>query len=536
VHGISTAAQQGTWRPNLAWLAVAVFAIVASLGTNLGELVYAYILHDPRAIIGRTLGHAVIDDVARMLVCLVGLIILWRAGSRRSCFFLGTGIIAHAAFPFPPVAMPIFRLLIGPLANLMPAFAIAKLQESGIRVSAAARWAVGVSLGASILIWLLDGFFPSLSTPFPEVLTQIRYSASGGLLAELLTVALLGLGWRRAATQEAHRFFILLVAVAVMMVLGNILFELVQSAPGNVYPRWVTDSSALFRITGAFLFAYAILKHRVVDIGFAVNRTLVYGAVTFTLLAAFGLAEFATKRLIPEHGVEASSIVAAATAVLLFLSFHHLHQWFEHQIERLFFHSWHVAEAELKRFVASASQFTSQGALCAAFADELRRYAQGAEVALLLASDGASFRLEAGALAEAEKRYTDEDRAFALMRGERRPIELPRVHSSLPGEVAAPMLDQRGLAGFVLLGPKPDGSHFRPDQEENIGWATHQIGLDLQALKARALDEELARLHARLTAAEAERDRLVSSLIAARSAAEPPPIVISEKVEQPRRK
>jgi hypothetical protein len=536
VQGVDTAKQEKRWRPKLAWLALAAFAIVASLGTNLGELVYAYILQDPRAIIGRTLLHAIIDDVARVLVCLVGLIILWRAGSRRSCFLLGTGIVAHAAFPFPPTAMPVFKLLIGPLANLMPAFAIAKLQESGIRVGAAARWMVAVSLGASILIWLLDGFFPSFSTPVSEVVTQIRYSASGGLFAEVLTVALLGLGWQRAAVQEAHRFFILLIAVTVMMVLGNILFELVRSAPGNVYPRWVTDSSAIFRIVGAFLFAYAILKHRVIDIGFAVNRTLVYGAVTFTLLAAFGLAEFATKSLLPEHGAETSSIVAAATAVLLFLSFHHLHHWFEHQIERLFFHSWHVAEAQLKRFVASAGQFTSQTALCTAFADELRCFAQGADVALFLRPEGADFCLEAGALPGAENRYSDHDLAFALMRGERRPIELAQVHSSLPGELAAPMLDQRGLAGFVLLGPKPDGSRFRPDQEENIGWATHQVGLDLQALKARALDEELASLRGRLSATEAERDRLISSLGVANAAPTTPELVVYKKPVKARSK
>jgi len=536
VHGMTTVSQPDRWRPNLAWLALAAFAIVASLGTNFGELVYVYILHDPQAMIGRSPLDAVIDDVGRMLVSLVGLVILWRAGNRRSCFFLGTGIIAHAAFPYPPTIVPLFNLLIGPLTNLMPAFAIAKLQESNIRVGALARWIFIVSLAGSLVFWLIDSFFPSFSTPFPQLLSAMRYATAGGLLAELLTVALLGFGWRRAAPQEAHRFFILVAAVTVMMVLGNILFEMVPSAPGNIFPRWVTDTSSLFRITGAFLFAYAILKHRVIDIGFAINRTLVYGAVTFTLLATFGLAEFATKSLIPEQGAEASTIVAAATAVLLFLSFHHLHQWFEHHIERLFFHSWHVAEAQLKRFVSSAGQFTSQTALCAAFADELRRFSQGADAALFLRPDIGDFCLEAGALAGADSRYSDDDRAFALMRGERRPIELARAHSSLPGQVAAPMLDQRGLAGFVLLGSKPDGSHYRPDQEENIGWATHQVGLDLQALRARALDEELASLRGRLTATEAERDRLLSTLSVARGAPEQPELIVVPKPAKPRRK
>ena len=541
MHGISTVAEQGRWRPNVAWIALAAFIILVSVGTNLGEIVYLYVLHDPRAVIGRRFIDAVVDDVARNLMLFVGLMILWRAGSRRSCFFLATGIMAAAPFPvfFLSWIGPVFDFSVGPARYVMPAFAIAKLQESNIRVSASVWWIFGVGLAGFILSWLVSSyFFVFALTPQSQalqlVLTLVSYST--GVLAQLLTVACLGYGWRRAGVQEGHRFFVLLVAVSVMVVLGNILFSLVPSAPGDVFPRWVTNTSSLFRIVGALLFAYAILKHRVIDIGFAINRTLVYGAVTFTLLAAFGLAEFATKRLIPEQGAEASSLVAAATAVLLFLSFHHLHQWFEHHIERLFFHSWHVAEAQLKRFVASAGQFTSQTALCAAFADELRRFSQGADAALFLRPDIGDFCLEAGALSGADSRYSDDDRAFALMRGERRPVELARAHSALPGEVAAPMLDERGLAGFVLLGSKPDGSHYRPDQEENIGWATQQVGLDLQALRARALDEELASLRGRLTATEAERDRLLSTLSGARGAPEQPALVVYKKPEKPRRK
>jgi hypothetical protein len=539
VHGISTATKQDRWRPNLAWIALAAFIILVSVGTNVGEIIYLYVLHDPRVVIGRRPADALVDDVARILMLSVGLMILWRAGSRRSCFFLATGIIAAAPFPlFPSWVGPAFNFSVGPARYVMPAFAIAKLQESNIRVSVGVRWIFGLGLAGFILSWLVSSYFFIFALTPPSqalqvVLTLLGYST--GVLAQLLTVACLGYGWRRAGAQEGHRFFILLLAVSVMIVLGNILFSLVPSGPRSVFPRWVTNSSSLFRSVGAFLFAYAILKHRVIDIGFAINRTLVYGAVTFTLLAAFGLAEFATKSLIPEHGAEAGSIITAATAVLLFLSFHHVHHWFEHQIERLFFHSWHVAEAALKRFVASAGQFAREDALCSAFADELRRFAQGADVALFLSEGDANFCLEAGGLTGADDHYSDRDRAFALMREERRPIELSRAHSSLPGELAVPMLDQSGLAGFVLLGSKPDGSRLRPDQEENIGWATHQIGLDLQALKARGLDEELVSLRHRLAATEAERDRLLSTLAIDRKIAETPALAIYDKRQKPRR-
>lgn len=511
MHGISAVREEYQWRPNFAWLGLAAFVVVASLSTNVAEIVYAYLLHDPRVIFGRHPVDRVFDDLARVLMYLVGFVILWRAGKRQSCFILGVAIMALIPFPlFPPAVLSVFSFLVGPLAYLMPAFAIARLDESGLRVNVAVRFVFFLGFAARTLPWVLQGFFPDvLSSPTGAALLT-PMSFVGYLLIPLLTAGLLGYGWRWTDGQEGDRFFVLLVAVSIL-ILGNALFSIFNST-APVFPRWVTITSSVIRITGAFLFAYAVLKHRVIDIGFVINRTLVYGAVTFTLLAAFGLAEYGLKSVIPEQGAEASSVIAAATAVLLFLSFHQVHHWFEHQIERLFFHSWHVAEAELKRFVSSAGQFTSESALCASFTDELRRFSQGAEVALFLRCDEDGFCLESGGLADTRDRYAEEDRAFALMRAERQPIEMSRAHSALPGELAAPMLDQRGLAGFVLLGAKRDGSHFRPDQEENIGWATQQVALDLQALKARALNRELAGLRGQLAAAVAERDRLMSSI------------------------
>lgn len=515
MHGVRTIAAQEKWRPNPVWLGFAAFIVVAALATNLAEIVYLYFLHDPRVVLGRSLLDALFDDVARMLMFFVGLVILWRANSRRSCFLLGLGITSLTAFPMfqPPLAVMV-DFMVGPLAYLLPAFAMARLKESDIRISPGVPWLFWIGFALDSLQWL---FYPELKLSPGLAGIVARGAAAEYLLAELLTAVLLAFGWRRSSHQEGHRFLILLAAVGVLT-FGNQLFAIYNS-PDGIFPIWLTTASSLCRTVGSFLFAYAILKHQVIDVGFAINRTLVYGAVTFTLLAGFGLAESAVNSLVPEHGAEAGSLIAAAIALMLFFSFHHLHNWFEHLIERMFFHSWHVAEAGLKRFIGSAGQFASQNALCSASVDELRRYTQGAEVALFLRSDTGRFRLGGGRLAGARKTYSGDGRAFALMRGERRPIDLAGAHSTLPGELAAPMLDQLGLSGFVLLGTKPDHSPFRPDEVENIGWATQQIGLDLQALRARALDEELAGLRHRLRATEAERDRLVYSVAIVRDVA-----------------
>ncbi len=48
------------------------------------------------------------------------------------------------------------------------------------------------------------------------------------------------------------------------------------------------------------------------------------------------------------------------------------------------------------------------------------------------------------------------------------------------------MLDQGLLAGFLLLDRKPNDVDYRPDEVELLGWAAHQVGLALQALRAHS--------------------------------------------------
>ena len=260
------------------------------------------------------------------------------------------------------------------------------------------------------------------------------------------------------------------------------------------------------------LLAYAALNKKLFDFGFVINRTLVFGGVTFTLLASFGLLEWSVEHLIPEAWHEGGPYISAAIAVGLFLTFHRVRDWVERHIERLFFSSWHRAETALRRFVESAGHFDGMPKLCSSFVKALTNYVQGAEAALYLRQRDGAYRLEAGRLAGAKRAYADDDPVFALMRSERRPIDLSQLDGTIPGALALPMLDQGALTGFVLLGTKRDRAEYRPDEVENLGWATHQVGLDLRALHARQLEEQNSRLNAEVIGLSRERDALKAIL------------------------
>jgi len=126
--------------------------------------------------------------------------------------------------------------------------------------------------------------------------------------------------------------------------------------------------------------------------------------------------------------------------------------------------------------------------------------------------------MRAGELPGARRAYRGDNPAFALMRSERRAIDLKEAHSALPGTLALPMLDQGNLLGFVLLGPRPDGAHYRPDEVQNLTWAAHQVGLDLQALHARELEVLVAKLTERNRSLTEKNALLVTLLENARQA------------------
>src|SRR5207302_1412385 len=105
--------------------------------------------------------------------------------------------------------------------------------------------------------------------------SRVRIPMTDGLFA--LTMAILAVGWRRGAAESRHRFALLLLAIGLIF-LSNIMFVTFDTL-ARTNPRMLTYSASIFRILGSLLFVYAVLRHKVIDVGFTLNRTLVYGGV-----------------------------------------------------------------------------------------------------------------------------------------------------------------------------------------------------------------------------------------------------------------
>jgi hypothetical protein len=318
-------------------------------------------------------------------------------------------------------------------------------------------------------------------------------------------------GWRRSGRETQKRYGMLLIALAMVIasqvvqsteyfLFGGAVWEFQDNGP-------VLVSQVFAGIVAPILFTYAIFRNKVFDLGFALNRTLVYGAVSAILLVAFGVIEWAVDHVVKIEGREKNALIDGAIALGVFLTFHRVRDFVEHHIESVFFRAWRDNEDRLRRFVADAGHMLKADALVKAYVAELTRFGGGAQAALYERTPAGDFARRAGAL-DAVPARLDPDRAeLVRLRADRKPIE-PDGETALPAALILPMTHRNEVTGFALLGYPQAGQAFRPDEIEALAWATTQIGHDLYALRVEALDQLSQTQKAEIALLKARNDEL----------------------------
>jgi len=181
-------------------------------------------------------------------------------------------------------------------------------------------------------------------------------------------------------------------------------------------------------------------------------------------------------------------------ALAIFLTFHRLRDGAERLIETLFFRAWREKEEALKAFLAEAPYFTGAEALMRAAVRSISHYVEGAETALYLPDDDGAFRRVEGRIDGLGARIDADDAALVSLRARRQALEGGSALSLTGAALALPMLNRAEVTGVVLIGPKPTGLAFRPDEIALLSDAVRGIGQDLHALKVEQLEALAERL------------------------------------------
>ena len=447
--------------------------------------------------------QGLLSVLAVFVSMLIGCSILWRGWGNKTAMLLGTAMVTMgiAGINLPPwarepwLAVPMMALISvsNSGVHLLLPFAM-RLYEEHARPLPRWHWQV-----AYVWLALMACFTVAFASDF---IALTRYlSWIGGYLrgppivagvSFVVSTAYLVAGWRSSAAAPRNR-----LALIVLALLAYALGIMVTSWTLAQTGQWFATgglgyvNALMMGLVAPGLLAYAVLRHKLFDLGFAVNRTLVFGAIGALLLVSFALIEWAIKQAIPKVWYGGSVYISAGIAVGLYLTFNRIHHKVEHAIERLFFHKWQLNEGALKRFVAAAAHVEKPEALAGNFVAELVRFTGGATASLYARTAEGHYASAAGDTIDAD------DPALAALRAEQGAVVPAELGSSLDAALALPMMHQAALAGFVLIGPKPTGEDYRPDEIANMAWATQQVGLDMQAIRVRDLEQTVIKLDAR---------------------------------------
>lgn len=324
--------------------------------------------------------------------------------------------------------------------------------------------------------------------------TQVPYIGAAGVL---MLVAFWD-GWRRSTGELRQRFSWLLGAFALMWAVSYATWLGDLAVSGRLFDeelqRWLGRVSVVGSLTALFGLTYAILRHRVLDMRLALNRSLVFAVVGAVLLGSFHFLNVLTGRLLHFDDPAKAGLLSAVLAGFVVLAYPKVKPRAEWLVDRLFFSDWVAREADLARFAADARGFAEAAALATALIAALDRFTAGAGAALYVRrADGRFARSQGSTIDAPPVLDVDEPLAVALRAG-RSVVGCDDVHSSLPGELAIVLSRQRELDAFVLIGRQRDGRVLRSDEVAALRDALLKAGVEWQGLRWDALQRERALL------------------------------------------
>ena len=255
----------------------------------------------------------------------------------------------------------------------------------------------------------------------------------------------------------------------VLLYLGYTFFQVVANDDAlKHYGDIVVDVAVFVAPLGL---TYALLNRRLLDVGFALNRAVVFTTLSLLIVGAFTLVEWALGSWLQSVSKAANLAVSAALALALGLSIHPIHAWVDRFIDNVFFRKRHQDEKALRRFAHEAAFTTDPMVILERTKRELLEHAES-EYADVLLYDGAG-------------RYGDideNDLALVALRASSERVDLHGLETALHGDYAYPMLARGRFVGALVIGPKRSHEPYAPDESAAIAEVAHGVGIALDLL------------------------------------------------------
>jgi hypothetical protein len=259
------------------------------------------------------------------------------------------------------------------------------------------RWFAWLSVLLVLVGALLSAFAPGptialgpINNPLAvESLPNDAYKSVERVMNALIFVAVISLIIRLRRARELERQQIKwFVYATVLMISGGILTYPVSEAIGSVWLKWI--SFVPFIVGVMFIpisMGIAIMRYRLYDIDVVINRTLVYGTLTATLVALYFVGIVMLQRVFIALTGEKSTVAVVASTLLIAALFNPLRRRIQSFIDRRFYRRKYDTRKTLEGFSAKLREETDLDALSDDLVGVVRETMQPAHISLWLHSE-----------------------------------------------------------------------------------------------------------------------------------------------------
>jgi hypothetical protein len=433
-----------------------------------------------------------LEGALAVLALILGTLLLVRRWRDHTALALASSMLVGAA-ALPPLQPPGSTFATGivvwsasalTLVLILLAWVALLMAPSGGRTH---QWIVRCCRGLTValLVWtsMAGWYFFGNALPAADLIVPDGRTVLQALAFLLCFVAFVS-AWRRVEAEQRERLRWLFVGLACGVVSLGLtvgMLALKLSEANNVTVSLVADA---FTALAFVILTYAILGQRVIDVGFAINRAIVYAVFTGIMLMGFGVVEWLVDHVLEFEERKKSALLDGALALGIFLIFHRLQHWISHTVEHLFFRSWHVRAEALDRFLEMSEHFTDPDVLGKASLEALDAYTEAVGSALYGRDAQGRFVLMQSTLPNAAPVFGANDLAVVKLNASLgKPLLLEMPAETKVEHWFFPLARRGKLVGFVRLGEKRNRDLYRPDQVGRVSRAVRQVGFDLYALR-----------------------------------------------------
>jgi hypothetical protein len=354
--------------------------------------------------------------------------------------------------------------------GLVAAITLSILYRPLSRVRTIIAFAAYASCIFTVLCWLVSTINAATLWFSQDAAVWSVLSVIGSVAPNILTCLCMILAVRETSGADRAR----LVWYSASVIAYNAL----QIAPYLLPSQWLGFSFGNLSLVVAPLgLTYALLNRKLLDIGFALNRAAIFGAVSTFVVGCFVMLEWGLGEWLHDTNRTTNIVLTAALALGIGLSIRAVHRRLEHVIDNVFFKKRHEDEIALRTFAHEAGFISNAKTVLERTCKVIEKHTDATSSQILLQGADGNY----GSVSE-------DDPAIVSLRAWHKSISLAGNGTALVGDVAFPMSARGELLGVLVLGEKRSHEVYAPDETDAILSVAHNVGLALSAHESSRKD------------------------------------------------